>query len=74
MGLMLCVDRKIPENIGAMKEGKWQKGKFTASVGMKGKSLGLLGLGNIGKEVATRALAFGMKVYAWDKFVPEWVS
>lgn len=62
MGLMISVDRRIPENVRDLKESKWNKGEYSKSVGLKGRTLGIVGYGNVGKEVAIRAKSFGMKV------------
>ncbi|MBE2280793.1 MAG: phosphoglycerate dehydrogenase [Ignavibacteriaceae bacterium] len=66
MGLILSLDRKIPDNVSDFKNGVWNKGKYSKAEGVYGKNLGIIGFGNIGKEVAQRALAFGMNVYAKD--------
>ncbi len=69
MGLMISIDRRLPENNQLLKEGKWEKGMFADCIGLKGRTVGLLGIGNVGKEVCKRSLAFGMKVVAWDAFI-----
>jgi len=69
MGLMLSVDRRIPENNQFLKEGKWEKGLYAECNGLKGRTVGLLGIGNVGKEVCKRCIAFEMKVIAWDIFI-----
>lgn len=66
MGLMISLDRRIPDNVMDFKNGKWNKGEYSMAEGLKGKTLGIIGYGAIGKEVAKRALAFDMKVYAKD--------
>jgi len=66
IGLMISVDRFIPDNISDFNKGAWNKNKYSKGKGLKGKTLGLIGVGNIGKEVAKRALAFGMNVYGKD--------
>jgi len=72
MGHILCVDRRIAEGVNLIKQGKWAKGKFTESLGIKGRKLGIIGLGAIGREVAKRALSFDMEVCGTDPFVtPE---
>jgi D-3-phosphoglycerate dehydrogenase / 2-oxoglutarate reductase len=69
MGLIVSIDRRIPENVQLLKENKWEKGMFAECIGIKGRTLGLIGIGNVGKEVAKRAIAFGMKVIACDVFL-----
>lgn len=66
MGLMLSLDRRIPDNVADFKKGVWNKGEYSKAEGLFGKNLALIGVGNIGKEVAKRALAFGMSVYGKD--------
>jgi D-3-phosphoglycerate dehydrogenase len=66
IGLMISLDRFIPDNVGDFNKGVWNKDKYSKGKGLKGKTLGLIGVGNIGKEVAKRALAFEMNVYGKD--------
>jgi len=67
-GLMLALDRRIYNNVADLRAGKWNKGEYSKAKGIYGKTIGIIGLGNIGKEIAKRALAFGMKVLAYDTF------
>ncbi len=69
-GLILATARSIPRADAAMKEGKWLK-KELEGVELQGKTLGLIGFGRIGREVALRALAFGMHILAYDPLIPE---
>jgi len=66
VGLMIALDRFIPDNVFDFNKGVWNKDKYSKGKGLKGKTLGLIGVGNIGKEVAKRALAFEMNVYGKD--------
>lgn len=66
IGLMISLDRFIPDNVSDFNKGIWNKDKYSKGKGLKGKTLGLIGVGNIGKEVAKRALAFEMNVYGKD--------
>src|SRR3989454_6602768 len=59
--LMLALARRVPAADRAMKDGKWEKKKFIGTE-LRGKTLGVAGLGRIGQEVAQRARAFGMRV------------
>ena len=68
LGLMLCMARSLPQAIVSTKSGKWEKKKFMGSE-LRGKTLGILGLGYIGQEVAKRARGFEMKIIASDPFV-----
>jgi D-3-phosphoglycerate dehydrogenase len=67
LGLMLCMARSIPQAITSTKSGKWEKKKFMGSE-LRGKTLGILGLGYIGQEVAKRARGFEMKIIASDPY------
>lgn len=66
MGLIVSLDRRIPDNVSEFKKGVWNKNEYSKADGLYGKRLGLIGVGNIGKEVAKRALAFGIEVYGKD--------
>jgi D-3-phosphoglycerate dehydrogenase len=66
MGLMISLDRRIPDNVSDFRNGKWNKGEYSKAEGLLGKNLVIIGVGNIGKEVAKRAQAFGMNVYGKD--------
>jgi D-3-phosphoglycerate dehydrogenase len=66
IGLIVALDRRIPDNVIDFRNGKWNKGEYSKAEGLMGKTLGIIGVGNIGKEVAKRALAFGMNVYGKD--------
>ena len=65
-GLMISLDRLIPDNVIDFRNGVWNKNKYSKGKGLKGKTLGIIGVGAIGKEVAKRAIAFGMSVYGKD--------
>jgi D-3-phosphoglycerate dehydrogenase / 2-oxoglutarate reductase len=67
MGLIISIDRRLGENYKLQKEGKWRKGMFTDCTGLKGRTLGLIGFGNIAQRVAERALAFEMKVLTFNR-------
>ena len=66
IGLMVSLDRRIPDNVIDFKKGTWNKAEYSKAEGLKDKTLGIIGVGNIGKEVAKRANAFDMKVYGYD--------
>src|SRR5271168_4425131 len=67
--LLLALVRELPKFDASMREGKWEKSSTGAEV--RGKTLGLIGLGRIGGEVAIRANAFDMRVLAYDPFISE---
>jgi D-3-phosphoglycerate dehydrogenase / 2-oxoglutarate reductase len=66
IGLLIAADRRIANATVGMREGKWEKKEYGKSRGLKGRTLGILGLGNIGKAVAQRAKGLEMNVIAWD--------
>src|SRR5471032_88604 len=68
--LLLALARQVPRLDKAMHEGKWEKGS-AAGTEVRGKTLGLIGLGRIGSEVAVRAEAFDMKVLGYDPYISE---
>ncbi|MGB3412678.1 MAG: phosphoglycerate dehydrogenase [Microthrixaceae bacterium] len=70
MALLLAQARNVPQASAALREGRWERSKWTG-VELADKTLGIIGLGRIGKLVAQRALAFGMKLVAYDPFVTE---
>jgi D-3-phosphoglycerate dehydrogenase len=71
--LMLALARSVPAADRAMKDGKWEKKRFLGTE-LRGKTLGVAGLGRIGQEVAQRARAFGMRVVAHDPFIAKDVA
>jgi D-3-phosphoglycerate dehydrogenase len=66
-GLMLALDRRIPDNVAELRAGKWNKKEFSKAPGLYGRTLSLIGLGRIGREMVQRAKAFGMKVAGWSR-------
>ena len=71
IGHMLSLSRMIPQADRSVRAGKWEKGRFVGHE-LQGKTLGLIGSGRIGAEVARRAQAFGMQVIAFDPYLkPE---
>jgi D-3-phosphoglycerate dehydrogenase len=71
IGLMLAISRKIPQAFSLLRQGKWERKSFIGNE-LYGKTLGLVGLGRIGSEVAKRAKSFKMRVIAYDPFIsPE---
>src|SRR5215475_11844448 len=71
--LMLALARWVPAADHAMKSAKWEKKRFVGTE-LRGKTLGVAGLGRIGQEVAQRARAFGMRVVAHDPFIAKDVA
>ena len=70
--LILGLDRRLVENVVDLRRGAWNKKEYGAARGLKGRTLGLVGFGQIGQAVARRAAAFGMAVVAWSRsLTPE---
>ena len=65
--LILALDRRVPDNVAALRAGKWDKKEFSRARGLYGKTIGLLGVGSIGREVVRRAAAFGMPIALWSR-------
>jgi D-3-phosphoglycerate dehydrogenase / 2-oxoglutarate reductase len=66
-GLILALDRRIPDNVAELRTGKWNKKEFSKAKGLYGRTLGLIGLGQIGREMIKRANAFGLNVIGWSR-------
>jgi D-3-phosphoglycerate dehydrogenase len=66
-GLMLALDRRIPENTADLRAGKWNKQEYSKARGLYGRTLGLLGIGSIGQEMVRRAAGFGLPVVLWSR-------
>jgi len=73
LSMMLSLARQIPRADRSMHEGKWERGKLMG-VELYGKTLGVVGLGKVGREVAARARSFGMEVIAFDPVLSEEVA
>jgi D-3-phosphoglycerate dehydrogenase len=70
--LILALDRRIADNVIFLRRGEWNKKEFSKAKGLYGRTLGLIGTGQIGQEMIPRARAFGMKVVAWSRsLTPE---
>ncbi len=67
IGLVLALDRRIPDNVQALREGRWDKKGFSSARGLFERDLGCLGLGAIGRATAARARGLGMRVRAWSR-------
>jgi D-3-phosphoglycerate dehydrogenase / 2-oxoglutarate reductase len=66
-GLLLALDRRIPDAVAELRAGRWNKKEFSKAAGLKGRTLGLLGYGNIARELALRARAFGLHLVMWSR-------
>jgi D-3-phosphoglycerate dehydrogenase len=69
--LILALDRRIADNVVALRAGEWNKKEFSKARGLFGRVLGLVGLGSIAQEMIPRARAFGMPVIAWSRSLTE---
>jgi D-3-phosphoglycerate dehydrogenase len=65
--LILSLDRRVPDNVAELRAGKWNKKEYAKAKGIFGRTLGVLGAGNIAEEVIRRAAAFGMPVVLWSR-------
>ncbi|HYA09109.1 MAG TPA: phosphoglycerate dehydrogenase, partial [Gaiellaceae bacterium] len=70
IGLLVALARNIPQAHAALKQGRWERSAW-GGIELEGKTLGVLGFGRIGQQVARRALGLGMRVTAYDPFVAK---
>ena len=71
-GLLLALDRRIADNVADLRAGQWNKAEYGKARGLYGKTIGLIGLGQIGREMISRAKSFGLKVIGWSRsLTPE---
>lgn len=71
IGLMIAADRRIANATTDLRNGKWRKKEYGKAAGLKGRTLGIVGVGAIGKSVIRRALALEMKVVGWSRSLTE---
>jgi len=71
LGLILALDRRLVESSVDLQNGKWNKKLYSEARGLKDRTLGIVGLGEIGQAVARRAKAFEMSVVAWSRSLTE---
>ncbi len=74
MGLLLALDRRIPDNVADLRAGRWDKKGYGKAAGLLGSTMGIIGLGSIGLCVAERAASFGIKVQVVEKRREEYVE
>jgi len=67
VGLLLSLDRSIPDNVVDARAGTWNKAVYAKAAGVKGRTFGVIGTGSIGKEVIKRVRALDMRVVAWSR-------
>ncbi|HKS30674.1 MAG TPA: phosphoglycerate dehydrogenase [Pyrinomonadaceae bacterium] len=71
LALLMALARRIPQSVASLKDGRWERKRFIG-VELQGKTLGIVGLGRIGRVVAARARSLGMTIVAYDPFIqPE---
>jgi D-3-phosphoglycerate dehydrogenase len=70
-GLMVALDRRIPDNVEKLRAGQWDKKTFSEASGLHGRTLGVAGLGAIGREMVRRGQGFGMRVLAWSRSLDD---
>lgn len=73
-GLLIAADRKIPDNVAQLLQGKWNKKTFSSARGLYGRTLGLIGMGKISQEMTTRAKAFGMQVATFSRWLTPGIA
>jgi len=71
IGLILSLDRSIPDNVMDARNGTWNKALYGKAAGVKGKTLGIVGIGNIGREVIQRAKGMDMDIVAWSRSLTD---
>src|ERR687894_2047077 len=69
--LMLALDRRVADNVIQLRAGRWDKKEFSKARGLYGRTLGLVGTGQIGREMVARARGFGMNVIAWSRSLDD---
>lgn len=67
VGLMIAIDRRIADNVSDFRNGKWNKAEYSKADGLFGKTLGIVGTGQIGVEVINRVKSFGLNIIAWSR-------
>ncbi len=71
-GLITALDRRIADGVADLRAGRWNKAEYSRARGLYGRTLGLIGVGGIGREMIPRARGFGLKVVAWSRsLTPE---
>jgi D-3-phosphoglycerate dehydrogenase len=67
LGMIVALDRRIPDAVASLRAGKWERQEYGKAEGLLGKTLGVAGMGAIGREVAHRARSLGLNVLAWSR-------
>jgi len=69
--LIGCLDRRIPDAVASLRSGRWEKNEFARAVGLRGRSLGILGLGHVGRAVLKLAQAYELSCFAWGRSLTQ---
>jgi len=67
MTLVGSLDRRVPDAVASLRAGKWDKEEFAKAKGLRGRSLGVVGFGHVGKAITKLAQAYGLDVHAWSR-------
>ncbi|MBI3202969.1 MAG: D-3-phosphoglycerate dehydrogenase [Myxococcales bacterium] len=65
--LIGCLDRRVPDAVSSLRAGKWDKQEFAKAKGLRGRTLGIVGFGHVGRAVAKLGLAYGLDVHAYSR-------
>lgn len=65
--LIGCLDRRVPDALASLRSGKWEKNEYARAAGLAGRSIGILGLGHVGRAVLRLAVAYGLRPFAWSR-------
>jgi D-3-phosphoglycerate dehydrogenase len=67
LGLCVAIDRRIPDAVASLRAGRWERAEYGKAEGLVGKTIGIAGLGAIGRDLASRVKALGMHPVAWSR-------
>src|SRR5688500_956632 len=65
--LIGCLDRRVPDGVASLRGGRWEKDEFARAAGLRGRTLGILGLGHVGRAVLRIAHAYELSCFAWSR-------
>jgi D-3-phosphoglycerate dehydrogenase len=71
LAMVVALDRRVPDAVASLRAGRWERTEYSKAEGVYGKTLGIAGLGAIGREVAARAKAFGLHVVGWSRSLTQ---